>query len=86
MFSPFPQPGNSLWVQAYDVMVTPPNHYTVGRLAETEKTVYKYEEGTSRMYVWLVKVKLVSFGYRGKQLNSHKAIRKESDIYIAERR
>ena len=43
-------------------MVTPPNHYTVGRLAEKEKTVYKYEEGTSRMYVWLVKVKLVSFG------------------------
>ena len=48
---------HGIWQQEHDIMVTQPNVFTVSRLAEEERSVFKYDAGQARL-VWLVKVKL----------------------------
>ena len=49
--------GHGTWQQTFELMVTPPNHFAIGRLMEEEKAMMKYDAGEARL-IWLVKVKL----------------------------
>ena len=44
-------------ILAYDIIVTPPHQFAIGRLAERGNTIFTYEEGRARQ-IWMAKVVL----------------------------
>ncbi len=48
-------PTKQQFQQEYDVMVTPPNHFAIGRLAEELTTSHRYEAGDA-IDDWIIKV------------------------------
>ena len=43
---------NGLWVQSFDVVVTVPNEYSIGRMAEAEKSAFHFDVETVRRFAF----------------------------------